>query len=322
MSNAIITQQDASYTEEQRKLITDVLCKDATPQEIEFFMTVSKRCNLDPFRRQIHAVKRWDSNLKRLAMTFQVAIDGLRAIASRTGSYAGSDDPIFEESADGSYPIKATCTVYRFVQGHKVAFTASVRWSEYVQTTKDGAVNSMWRQRPFGQLGKCAEAAALRKAFPEDTSGLYTEEETSAMPLSEVKVERTPIVQQPITQHIEAEVDVIGNAPPEHWSELLPTRWRTTMVKGVSCASLSDKDAGILFDTMPRDDSVQRMAIDARRYHTIESLIASRESDLATVETKLQDDGVLADGENITSVDSERLAEVSLAVRAMFSRKK
>jgi hypothetical protein len=94
------------------------------------------------------------------------------------------------------------------------------------------------------------------------------------------------------------------------------------MVNGVSCASLSEKDANSLFDTMPRDESIQRMAIDARRYNMIESLIASRESNLAAVEAKLQNDGVLADGETITSVDSERLAEVSSAVRAMFSKKK
>ena len=177
MSTAIITQDAIEYTEEQRRLITDVLCKGASPVEVEFFMQVAQRCKLDPFRRQIHAVKRWDSKAKRETLTFQVGIDGLRAIAARTGEYAGNDDPAFVTESNVWHPTKATVTVYRMVQGQRIPFTASVFWDEYVQTTREGAVTSMWQQRPFGQLGKCAEAAALRKAFPEESGGLYTEEE-------------------------------------------------------------------------------------------------------------------------------------------------
>ncbi|SKA84735.1 phage recombination protein Bet [Prosthecobacter debontii] len=177
MSTAIITQDAIEYTEEQRRLITDVLCKGASPVEVEFFMQVAQRCKLDPFRRQIHAVKRWDSKAKRETLTFQVGIDGLRAIAARTGEYAGNDDPVFVTESNVWHPTKATVTVYRMVHGQRIPFTSSVFWDEYVQTTREGAVTSMWQQRPFGQLGKCAEAAALRKAFPEESGGLYTEEE-------------------------------------------------------------------------------------------------------------------------------------------------
>lgn len=175
MSTELVT----AYTATQRALITDVLCKGATPTEVDFFMQVAERCRLDPFRRQIHAVKRWDNSLRRETLTFQVGIDGLRAIAARTGEYAGNDEPAFELD-DQRNPVKATCTVYRFVKGQRVPFTASVFWREYCQTKKDGALTAMWAQRPFGQLGKCAEAAALRKAFPEDAGQLYTEEEIAA----------------------------------------------------------------------------------------------------------------------------------------------
>lgn len=176
MSTALITQEHVAYSDEQRRLITDVLCKGASETEVEFFMEVSKRCRLDPFRKQIYAVKRWDAALNREALSFQVGIDGLRAIASRTGEYVGNDEPTFELDNKG-YPTKATCTVYRLIQGHRYAFTASVFWKEYAQTKKDGSLTKMWKDRPFGQLGKCAEAAALRKAFPEESGGLYTEEE-------------------------------------------------------------------------------------------------------------------------------------------------
>jgi phage recombination protein Bet len=178
-STALVTAAHAQYTDEQRRLITDVLCKGASGTEVEFFFQVAQRCNLDPFRRQIHAVKRWDSTLRRDVLTFQVGIDGLRAIAARTGEYAGSDDVTFVTDGSG-HPVEAVATVWRLVKGNRVAFTARVWWTECVQTvseSKGGGPNSMWKKRPFGQLGKCAEAAALRKGFPEETSGLYIEEE-------------------------------------------------------------------------------------------------------------------------------------------------
>lgn len=206
MSTSLVTAEHAAYTDEQRRLITDVLCKGATPVEVEFFMQVAQRCRLDPFRRQIHAVKRWDSQTQRETLTFQVGIDGLRAIAARTGEYAGNDDPVFEVPRDSWHPVKATVTVYRMVHGQRIPFTASVFWAEYVQTKRGGEVTNMWRQRPFGQLGKCAEAAALRKAFPEESGGLYTEEELR---------DDTSFIQpaQAQAMPISAEVELKASAP-------------------------------------------------------------------------------------------------------------
>jgi phage recombination protein Bet len=177
MNASLVTQEHAQYSEEQRRLITDVLCRGASPVEVAFFVEVAQRCKLDPFRRQIYAVKRYDSQAKREILTFQVGIDGLRAIAARTGEYAGNDEPVFQVDGDAWHPTKASVTVYRMVHGQRIPFTASVYWAEYVQTTREGKVTSMWNQRPFGQLGKCAEAAALRKAFPEEAGGLYTGDE-------------------------------------------------------------------------------------------------------------------------------------------------
>lgn len=181
--NAIRTIGDDFFTKEQWSLLTDTIMKGATPQEVSFFGEVCKRTNLDPFRRQIYAVSRWDQKAGRHVWSFQTGVDGYRAIANRTGTYAGNDDPQFipaDESAP--HPTKATVTVWRLVNGHRVAFTASARWSEYVQTAKDKQTGQeyatgMWKKMPYAQLAKCAEALALRKAFPEETSGVYTDVE-------------------------------------------------------------------------------------------------------------------------------------------------
>jgi phage recombination protein Bet len=139
--------------------------------------------------------------------TIQTGIDGFRLIAHRVADRTGETIG-YEESMwcgpDGVWrdvwlstepPAAARVVVLRNGQ----RYPATVHWSEYVQTYKDKANNiiptSMWERMPAGQLSKCAEAAALRKAFPQDLSGIYTEEE---MPTPGDPAPRK-VVQQPVT---------------------------------------------------------------------------------------------------------------------------
>ena len=116
-----------------------------------------------------------------------VGIDGLRSVAERTGDYAGNDDPKFD---DEEKPTKATVSVFKMVQGTRVEFTATARWSQYVPLKKDKTIASpLWEKMPHLMLGKCAEALALRKAFPQVMSGLYVAEEMHQAQVVEVKVE-------------------------------------------------------------------------------------------------------------------------------------
>jgi phage recombination protein Bet len=166
-----------SWTHEQVELIKRTIAVNATPDELQLFLYQAKRTGLDPLSRQIHFVKRKDKG------TIQTAIDGYRLIADRTGKYAGSDDYLFDEGIpqylhmigkDGKAPVTATVTVYKMCDGSKVAFTATAGWSEYFPGELQGF---MWKKMPYLMIGKCAEALALRKAFPAELSGIYTNEE-------------------------------------------------------------------------------------------------------------------------------------------------
>lgn len=161
------------YQAEQINLIKQTVAKGVTDLELKLFLYQAQRTGLDPLSKQIHAIKRWNKGLNRDEMAIQTGIDGYRLIADRTGQYAGSDDPLFEESNTGDL-IKATVTVWKLVNGVRCAFSASARWSEYYPGDKQGF---MWHSKPFLMLGKCAEALALRKAFPQELSGVYTHEE-------------------------------------------------------------------------------------------------------------------------------------------------
>jgi phage recombination protein Bet len=166
------------WTPDQVKLIKDTICAGSTDDEFKLFLYTAKRTGLDPLVRQIHAVKRWSSELKREAMAIQVGIDGYRVIAERTGTYAGQDAPVYTFTKDFELE-SATITVYRLVAGMRVGFSAAAFYEEYVQTIKDGGANRMWSKMPRVMLAKCAEALAMRKAFPNDLSGIYTDDEMS-----------------------------------------------------------------------------------------------------------------------------------------------
>lgn len=171
---------------EQIELVKRTVARGATNDELALFLYTAKRTGLDPLTKQVHFIKR--KNWSKAANngrggyievgTTQTGIDGYRSIAARTNELAGIDDAVFD-SEDGINPKKASVTVYRMVGGEARAFTATARWLEYVATDRDGNPTAMWKKMPYLMIGKCAEALALRKAFPSELSGLYTNEEMS-----------------------------------------------------------------------------------------------------------------------------------------------
>jgi hypothetical protein len=124
---------------------------------------------LSPEAKQIYIIPRQDHGATKWIT--QTSIDGYRVIADRTRRYAGSDDAVFVMRADGKTPERATTTVYKMVEGQRCPFTASAYWDEY------NAGQNLWNRMPRVMLAKCSEALALRKAFPAELSGLYTDAE-------------------------------------------------------------------------------------------------------------------------------------------------
>lgn len=164
----------------------DHLMPGATESDVYMFAQVCHRSGLDPFTRQIYAISR---NIKdhrgnwTKKFTFQLSIDGLRSIAERSGNYEGQT-PVYWCGLDGNWvdvwlsdQSPAACKVGVFKKGHKEPNWAVAKFSSYCQTNKDGKPISMWAKMPEIMIAKCCESLALRKAFPNELSGLYTNEE-------------------------------------------------------------------------------------------------------------------------------------------------
>jgi phage recombination protein Bet len=170
------------FSREQVELLKRTICAGATDDELALFIQTSQRLSLDPFARQVFAVKRWDKKAGREVMSVQVSIDGFRLVAERTGKYAGQLGPFW--TADGKDwvevwlanepPGAAKVGVLR--HGFQGPVWAVATWEQYKQEGREG-LTPMWRRMGPLMLGKCAESLALRKCFPQELSDVYTAEE-------------------------------------------------------------------------------------------------------------------------------------------------
>lgn len=169
----------AMSEDELVNILSSSLYPGASIPSIKLVINYCKGSNLDPMQKPVHIVPMWNSKAGEMQDVIMPGIGLYRTQAARGGDYAGVSDPEFgedvTENIDGvqiTYPSWCKVVVKRRLSdGMIVDFSAIERWKENYAVKggkqKSIAPNAMWAKRPYGQLNKCAEAQALRKAFPE-----------------------------------------------------------------------------------------------------------------------------------------------------------
>src|SRR6202521_5008401 len=182
-----------------KALVEAIYPNAETADAIIMALSYCRARNLDPFKRPVHIVPMWSSAAGKMIETVWPGIAELRTTAFRTGQYAGMSEPEFgptteitftgragrgkykgqERSATLKFPEWCRVTITRERRGKDRRFVGpKVYWLEaYAKWADTDVPNDMWAGRPVGQLEKCAEAGALRRAFPEEIGNALTAEE-------------------------------------------------------------------------------------------------------------------------------------------------
>lgn len=217
----LVTVATPTVTKEQLALVTSTIAKDATPAELQLFLYDCARQGVHPLDKLIHFTKR---SGKYTPIT---SIDFMRIRAADSGEYAGNDDALFTGTPKGK-DFAATAVVYRLNKGQRFPFSATARWVEYVP---DQAF--MWNKMPHVMLAKCAEALALRKAFPKQLAGLYAKEEfEQGDPPALARSDRA-LNPEPAMGAAAAPAANLNELIPESWREFVKPELEGEYVRGV-----------------------------------------------------------------------------------------
>jgi len=233
-------------TDTEVTLIKNNVAKGATDQELSFLLTVSRRYKLDPFKKQIWFIKRWDKNAENPGggkganvWTPQVSIDGLMFAAARDhkndfGSVSLPEfGPMILLEGRGKLKAPEWARVKVWKKGATIPTEAEAWWSEYAPYDLDKA--PFWTRMPRRMLGKCATALAIRQAYP-DLGGIYIPEECERMnegttpdgreivqgSISEAK----QVAEKIIADHAEGKPFEPQPAPPLENVKVFATPWK------------------------------------------------------------------------------------------------
>jgi phage recombination protein Bet len=213
------------FSHEQIDLIKQTVCKGATDAELQFFLCVCVKTGLDPFMKQIYSIPRAGQR------TIQVSIDGSRSIADRTNKYMPGKKPTYAYNNKGEL-FSATAYVKKMASDgswHEVEGEAL--FSEY-----NPGNNPIWKKMPHTMLSKCAEAIALRKAFPSHLSGIYAKEELHQAEVDEIAIEdkladvKQLYINKTQALEIAACIEMLDTETKENFFGYLERKCKTRMV--------------------------------------------------------------------------------------------
>lgn len=235
MSNITTVNTSNEIDQHIWSALKNSLYTGARDESIKMVLDYCKAAKLDPMQKPVHIVPMSVKNAQTGRYEYKdVVMAGVglyRIQAARSNQYAGVSEPEFGEDitcnlggVEITYPKWCRVTVKKLVNNTIVEFTAKEYWLENYASKKDERTpNTMWQKRPYGQLAKCAEAQALRKAFPEIVSQHPTAEEMEGKDINDLEIEVKNITPkaQNISNKLDAVLSDFMQEPKETLTELM-----------------------------------------------------------------------------------------------------
>ena len=242
MSTELAIRPDqTSFDAKQSAALASNGVQNAPAADIALLFHQAVRTGLDPFARQIYLIGRnsRQGNQWVKKWSIQTGIDGFRVIRDRKGSYAGHTEEWCGPNGqwrdvwlDAKHPAAARVSVY--VKGYTVPVVGVALWTEYVQMKNDEPT-ALWATKPALMLAKCAEALALRKAFPQDLSGLYTDDEMARVD------QPAPAVLEAVSSPLVAEV--VDDRP--EYDSVIADHWFSAITDATYLGANTDDGGGL-----------------------------------------------------------------------------
>ena len=238
MSNIAAINTSNEIDQHVWSALKNSLYTGAKDESIKMVLDYCKAAKLDPMQKPVHIVPMSVKNALTGRYEYKdVVMAGVglyRIQAARSQQYAGVSEPEFGEDVtcnlggvEITYPKWCKVTVKKLVNNTIVEFTAKEYWLENYASKKDPNTkkdtfipNAMWQKRPYGQLAKCAEAQALRKAFPEIVSQHPTAEEMEGKDINDLEMEVKNIT--PKSASISSKLDSVLSHQEEEVKDLEP----------------------------------------------------------------------------------------------------
>lgn len=275
MSAIAAIPQNTELTADVRSALKTSLYPGAHDDSVGLVLAYCRAARLDPMTKPVHIVPMWDGKARAMRDVVMPGIGLYRTIAARSGC-AGVSEPEFGPDVDAvidgvaiTYPKWCKVTARRQLENGAIAeFTARELWLEnYAEKggqEKSPAPNAMWRKRPYGQLAKCAEAQALRKAFPE-VGAMPTAEEMEGKAISEDGHTDARVVSTITQARTEPQP-----YPADSFATNFP-KWRAVIQSGTKSAAdivamvtskgaLSDEQVKAIHDCTPIEGEAQEVA--------------------------------------------------------------
>lgn len=170
------------------------ICPQADAKEVAYFMELCRAQRLNPFLNEAYLVK-FQGKPAQIMVAHKALVKRAEAHPEYDGMEHGvvvmRNGEVHNEKRGAYYPEAGETLLGGWAKVYRKDRRMPTYAERSLKSMSKGQAN--WKTMPDVMIDKCAQAAALREAFPDELKGMYVQEEMgNEVPAEDVKVEQAP----------------------------------------------------------------------------------------------------------------------------------